>query len=81
MRRGKLGSPGWSWEVLLPYFLKSETYNPPPKNVTEQVDTTFIEPSVHGLHGPVQDSFPPFCRFFEGVSFHFWIYRKAVRLS
>ena len=58
--RGKLGNPGWSWKDLLPYFLKSETYNPPPASVAEQVDTSFIEPSVHGRRGPVQDSFPPF---------------------
>ena len=58
----------------------SEKYNPPPKNVTEQVDTTFIEPSVHGLEGPVQNSFPPFCRSFQGVSFDLRIYLMAVRL-
>ena len=58
--RGELGNPGWSWVELLPYYLKSETYNPPPESVSEQVDTTFIEPSAHGRHGPVQNSFPPF---------------------
>ena len=57
---GALGNPGWSWQELFPYFLKSETYNPPPTYVSEQVDTTFIEPAVHGTSGPVQDSFPPF---------------------
>lgn len=44
----------------MPYYLKSETYNPPPATIAEQVDTTFIEPSVHGRRGPVQDSFPPY---------------------
>lgn len=58
--RGKLDNPGWSWRELLPYFLKSETYNSPPARVSKQVDTAFIKPSVHGKRGPVQTSFPPF---------------------
>ena len=57
---GELGNPGWSWEELFPYFLKSEHYNAPPPSVSEQVDTAFIEPPLHGENGPVQDSFPPF---------------------
>lgn len=56
---GELGNPGWSWENLFPYFLKSEKYNAPPARVSAQVDTTFIEPFLHGEGGPVQDSFPP----------------------
>jgi len=56
----ELGNPGWSWKDLLPYFLKSETYHAPPAAVSGQVDTTFIKPPLHGDHGPVQDSFPPF---------------------
>ncbi|KAI4133471.1 MAG: hypothetical protein LQ338_000207 [Usnochroma carphineum] len=57
---GALGNPGWSWKELLPYYLKSETYHPPPASVSEQVDTAFIDPAVHGRSGPVQDSFPPY---------------------
>ena len=57
---GRLGNPGWSWDELFPYFLKSENYQAPPASVSEQVDTTFIEPRLHGENGPVQDSFPPF---------------------
>lgn len=57
---GKLGNKGWTWDELFPYFLKSETYNAPPLSTSEQVDTTFIVPSLHGEAGPVQDSFPPF---------------------
>ena len=55
-----LGNPGWSWDELFPYFLKSENYNAPPASVSVQVDTTFIESPLHGENGPVQDSFPPF---------------------
>ena len=57
---GELGNPGWSWSELFPYFLKSEKYNAPSASISAQVDTTFIEPSLHGEHGPVQNSFPPF---------------------
>ena len=56
----QLGNPGWSWKDLFPYFLKSETYHAPPAAVSEQVDTAFIEPPLHGDHGPVQNYFPPF---------------------
>ena len=54
---GRLGNSGWSWAELEPYFSKSETYNPPPAIVSDQVDTSFIDPSQHGLTGPVQNSF------------------------
>ena len=57
---GALGNSGWSWDELLPYYLRSETYTSPPAAVSEQVDTSFIEPSVHGINGPVHNSFPPF---------------------
>ena len=57
---GALGNSGWSWSALFPYFLKSEKYNAPSASISTQVDTTFIEPSLHGEYGPVQNSFPPF---------------------
>ena len=57
---GALGNPGWSWDELLPYYLKSETYTSPPAAFSEKIDTSFTDPSVHGERGPVQDSFPPF---------------------
>ena len=57
---GALGNPGWSWNELFPYFLKSENYHAPPAAVSEQIDTTFINPALHGKGGPVQNSFPPF---------------------
>lgn len=57
---GALGNPGWSWKELFPYFLKCEKYHAPPAVVSEQIDTTFIEPDLHGENGTVQNSFPPF---------------------
>ena len=57
---GKLGNKGWSWDELAPYFKKSEKYNAPTADISNQIDTSFIDPSVHATNGPVQDSFPPF---------------------
>lgn len=57
---GELGNSGWSWDELFPYFLKPETYGPPPPSTSSQVDTTIILPLLHGTTGPIQDSFPPF---------------------
>ncbi len=58
---GELGNDGWSWDSLLPYFLKSETFVAPSPQTAEDLDTDFkFDPSVHGEHGPVINSFPEF---------------------
>lgn len=43
------GNPGWSWDDVLPYFMKSE-------NATLQ----FADPFVHGTRGPVNVEDVPF---------------------
>lgn len=58
---GRLGNEGWSWDSLLPYFLKSETYVSPATQTAQALETELkFDPSVHGEHGPVIDSFPEF---------------------
>lgn len=57
---GELGNDGWSWDSIFPYFAKSETYSPPPAAETKEYDINYIDPSLHGTHGPVKDSFPPY---------------------
>lgn len=52
-----LGNPGWSWNNLLPYFKKSETFVPPPPALAEQYSIS-SDLSPHGTSGPVQVSFP-----------------------
>ena len=55
-----LGNPGWSWDDLLPYFIKSETYTPvDSEEIAEQFS---IEewPDAHGFSGPVNVSFPKY---------------------
>ena len=49
------GNTGWSWNDLLPYFQKSETYTPMYyANESDQLVT--FDPRVHGFVGPVQVS-------------------------
>ncbi|KAJ7112070.1 alcohol oxidase [Mycena crocata] len=44
------GDQGWSWNKMLPYFLKHEKWSPPADNH----DTTGqFTPSVHGTNGPI----------------------------
>ena len=54
-----LGNEGWTWDDLLPYFLKSETFNEPPSDIAEQQEIDWIEPEFHGEQGPIQVSFAP----------------------
>lgn len=55
---GELGNQGWSWDSLLPYFMKSETYEAPSPQTSKDLGISFNDPSVHGEHGPVVDAFP-----------------------
>lgn len=56
---GKLGNKGWSWDAIFPYFAKSETYFPPTAREAVENDASYIDPAIHGKHGPVQNSFSP----------------------
>ncbi|KAJ7860375.1 GMC oxidoreductase [Mycena olivaceomarginata] len=51
-----LGSPGWSWEGLVPYFKASETFSPSEEDKSKfKVD---FNPSAHGTSGPLQRTLP-----------------------
>ncbi|KAL7951246.1 GMC oxidoreductase [Trichoderma barbatum] len=51
-----LGSPGWGWDGLLPYFKKSETFHPPSAATKEKADLRY-DPDTFGYSGPIQLSY------------------------
>lgn len=66
----KLGNSGWSWNSLLPYFKKFETFTPPPPELAAEYPiSTDLGP--HGTSGPIGSSFstyvfPAIKYFFRG---------------
>ncbi|KAK7708666.1 hypothetical protein SLS63_013472 [Diaporthe eres] len=52
-----IGSKGWDFASLLPYFKKAETFTPPPKEQANELKITY-DPECHGFEGPVQSSYP-----------------------
>ena len=57
----KLGNPGWTWDSLLPYFKKSETFNPPSDEIAQEFPGIISEDlAPHGTDGPVDSSFSNF---------------------
>lgn len=53
----ELGNSGWSWESLLPYFKKSETFTPADPRYAREFDVSWEE-TDHGYGGPVRASYP-----------------------
>ncbi|KAI0858073.1 glucose-methanol-choline oxidoreductase-like protein [Xylaria cubensis] len=56
----ELGNPGWSWDILAPYFRKSFTLDLPPPDtpVHSHYHLDYINPDFNGTDGPIQVSFP-----------------------
>lgn len=48
-----LGNPGWGWDGLFPYFLRSTNYTPPLPEIVEEYGVTWDD-SAWGDDGPVQ---------------------------
>ncbi|RDW61981.1 alcohol oxidase-2 [Coleophoma cylindrospora] len=55
---GELGNSNWSWAELDPYFKKSESYISPSVQVQSDLQTQYIEQDLHGLSGPILNTFP-----------------------
>ncbi|MCJ1429295.1 hypothetical protein MMC29_007208 [Sticta canariensis] len=69
-----LGNPGWSWEGLLPYFRKSETYTPVYSEEIARQYSINYDPAAHGTSGPVQVSYPKYfypqsINLFDGLNY------------
>lgn len=56
----KLGNRGWNWDVLLPYFLKAETFHEPTEAAREfyPVEASVFNASRRGTNGPIQTGLP-----------------------
>lgn len=52
-----LGNKGWNWASLFPYYLKSETFQPPSTSSPNPSYTAY-NPSYHGTSGPLYVAFP-----------------------
>lgn len=64
---GALGNANWSWDAIQPYLRKSEAYTAPSsQRATQDLQTQYINSSVHGVQGPIVNSFPvPYGPFLE----------------
>ncbi|PSK60283.1 Long-chain-alcohol oxidase FAO3 [Elsinoe australis] len=57
-RWAALGNDGWSWQDLLPFFKKSESFTPPSQSIVNEYGVKF-DASAHGTRGPIQASYSP----------------------
>ncbi|MCJ1417242.1 hypothetical protein MMC32_003584 [Xylographa parallela] len=69
-----LGNPGWDWDGMLPYFMKSETYTPVDSEQVAAEYSINYNPAVHGFSGPVQVSYPKYfypqsVNFFDALNY------------
>lgn len=51
-----LGNSGWNWDALLPYYLKSETFQIPDAELTASTHVAY-DLEYHGTDGPLYTSF------------------------
>ncbi|SPQ25932.1 bb02905e-a6b5-44a0-b1cb-607825c8e916 [Thermothielavioides terrestris] len=65
---GSLGNPGWSWQGLLPYFIKSENFTAPDASFAATANISWDD-SIRGHSGPVMNSYPNY--FYPG-SANWW---------
>ncbi|RSL62968.1 hypothetical protein CEP53_004555 [Fusarium sp. AF-6] len=55
----ELGSKGWNWDTLLPYFKKNEKFTPPNADIKKEYAIT-TDASAHGTSGYMHSSYSPF---------------------
>lgn len=62
-----LGNQGWTWDNLLPYYKKHETYTAPEEPVASILGASAIDATLHGTSGPIQVSLPRVPQFIQEV--------------
>ncbi|OAA54268.1 Glucose-methanol-choline oxidoreductase [Niveomyces insectorum RCEF 264] len=55
----RLQNPGWGWADLLPYFVKSTTFQAPSPSLQKAFNITW-NASAYGTDGPIHVSYAPF---------------------
>ncbi|KAK3074620.1 hypothetical protein LTR53_002831 [Teratosphaeriaceae sp. CCFEE 6253] len=53
-----LGNANWTWDVLEPYYTKSENFTNPSNKVRSDLNTSLIVRAHHGKTGPIHNGFP-----------------------
>lgn len=56
---GALGNANWSWNMLQPYFIKSEAYlAASSREAAVDMQTQYLNQNIHGQAGPIVNSVP-----------------------
>ena len=50
----ELGNKGWSFNDLIPYYKKFETYHPASETLAEMINDKYLDKSLRGTSGPIQ---------------------------
>ncbi|KAK5723348.1 hypothetical protein LTR15_005046 [Elasticomyces elasticus] len=53
-----LGNANWTWDVMQPYYKKSETLTVPNAQERTDLNVSYIDPTYHGKTGPIRNAFP-----------------------
>ncbi|KAK1058248.1 hypothetical protein LTR12_014997 [Friedmanniomyces endolithicus] len=53
-----LGNANWTWDALQPYYIKSENLTLPSAELASALSTSWLEPAIHGMDGPIHNGFP-----------------------
>lgn len=54
----RLGNKGWGFDDLRPYFRKFEHFSPPLVETATALQTSYLDPALHGQNGPIHTSIP-----------------------
>lgn len=55
---GKLGNKDWNFDKLAPYYNKFEHFTTPSEKTAKALNTSEVDPSLHGAKGPIHPTIP-----------------------